>query len=104
MLHNLYDMMTAMMKLIATTEDFTCLSCSYDIIANDKLTWDSNKPIFTGKSVLYEIVKPLGELNISFLQCKSDKLILVHIVRERCSHHPSTEDQENLREHPGQPQ
>ena len=64
MLHNLYDMMTAMMKLIVATEDFTCLSCSYDIIANDKLVWDSNKPAFTGKSVLYEIVKPLGELKM----------------------------------------
>ena len=59
--------MTAMMKLIVATEDFTCLSCSYDIIANDKLAWDSNKPTFTGKSVLYEIVKPLGELNISLI-------------------------------------
>ena len=61
MLSTLYDMMTEMMKLIAATEDFTCLSCSYDIIATDKLDWDSNKPTFAGKSVMYEIVKPVGK-------------------------------------------
>ena len=60
-LQNLVNMMTDMMKLVATTEDFTCLSCSYDIIANDNLEWDSNKPTFAGKSVMYEIVKPLGK-------------------------------------------
>merc|ERR1719461_1886481 len=42
----IFDMMNGMMKFIATTEDFTCLSCSYDIIANDELDWDSNKPTF----------------------------------------------------------
>ena len=61
MLRTLFDMMTEMTKFIVATEDFTCLSCSYDIIATDKLDWDSNKPTFAGKSVMYEIVKPLGK-------------------------------------------
>ena len=73
-LQKMFDMMTDMLKLVATTEDFTCLSCSYDIIANDNLEWDSNKPTFAGKSVMYEIVKPLGKY-ISPIQWKSDKLI-----------------------------
>ena len=65
-LQKLFDMMTDMMQFIATTEDFTCVSCSYDIIANDHLQWDSNKPRFAGKSIMYEIVKPLGKYITSY--------------------------------------
>ena len=83
----------SMMSGIATTDNFSCISCSYDIIANDDLHWDSDKPTFAGESLFHTLLKPIGWTMKMYFSS-----IDLHIIRERNPNNATTEDQENLRE------